>query len=212
MADVAKRNAGKVATPKSTGSPLPNDLLETATKAIGGRVRVTNTLSTTFEGTLYTVDPALRLIALNTTPRSSSSTNPSSVPGDYRIIPIAAIRDFQILSLGDSSYLSQTAPTRIDTPTLENRLEKRVGELKAEKQHKGENVTEEAQRLYDALRKLLVPIRWHGGAQGTQMILHDAIIVDAPFEPANCRAPADKQDLLPRTKRMIEDQRKKLGV
>ncbi|PPJ51149.1 hypothetical protein CBER1_06586 [Cercospora berteroae] len=213
MSDVAKRNSGRVATPKQTGSPLPGEVMETAMKAVGGRVRLTNTLNTTFEGTLYTVDPTLRLIALNTrSPPPNPSTNPASVPGDYHIIPIASIRDFHVLSLGEKDYLSQTAPTKIDTRLLQNRLEKRVEQLREEKQHKGQGVSEDAQRLYDRLRQVNIPVRWHAGRDGPQMIVHDAVMVSAPFEPANCVAPADKQAVLQLVKRVIEGERKKLGL
>lgn len=57
-----------------------------------------------------------------------------------------------------------------------------------------------------------IPVRWHAGRDGPQMIVHDAVMVSAPFEPANCVAPADKQAVLQLVKRVIEGERKKLGL
>ena len=59
-----------------------------------------------------------------------------------------------------------------------------------------------------------VEVRWHGepGKDVSQMIISNAVIMDHPFEAANCRAATNKQDVLKRTKQIVEDQRKKLGL
>lgn len=119
------------------------------------RVRLTNVLGTEIKGTLFNADPIAKVVIINT--RSlppNPSTNPSSVPGDYQIVPIAAIQSFQIQSIGNGDYLKQTAPTRTDQKVLEKRLETRVEQKREEKQHQGQGVGEDGQRLYDALRRL----------------------------------------------------------
>lgn len=181
---------------------------------VSDRVRLTNALGAEIKGTLYNADPVSKVVIINSrSPPPNPSTNPSSVPGDYHIVPISAIQSFSVQAGGNSDYMKQTAPTRIDRNFLEKRLETRVEQVKAERQHIGQGVSEDGQRLYDALRKLNTPVRWHGNAaKGTHMIISEAVILDAPFESANCRAAADKQDILQRTKRMVDDQRKKLGL
>lgn len=176
--------AGKVATPKTGGSspamqPLA-DPLETLGKAIGGRsvilwqrgrhvasssilihvtrrVKVTTVAphSQTIEGSLFTADPVLNVIAINS---RSPSTNSSAQPGDYHIIPVTKIQNVQIVSLpaeGDGSFAgAQPAVGPIDTRRLKQREETRVARLKEEEQNRGKGVSREAQAIFDSLRRM----------------------------------------------------------
>lgn len=42
------------------------------------------------------------------------------------------------------------------------------------------------------------------------MIVHDAVIIPPPYQPENCRAPKDKQEVLIRVKKVLEGERKKI--
>lgn len=51
-----------------------------------------------------------------------------------------------------------------------------------------------------------MPIRWHD----QQMIVYDAVIIPPPYQPENCRAARDKQEVLNRVRKVLEGERKKL--
>ena len=51
-----------------------------------------------------------------------------------------------------------------------------------------------------------MPIRWHND----QMIVADAVIIQAPYGVQDCSAPAMNQDALNRVKKILEGERRKL--
>ncbi|KAF7190574.1 Protein LSM12-like A [Pseudocercospora fuligena] len=209
MADAAKRNSvagnkAQVATPKSA-TPTPDNGIEALEKAIGARVRITTTAPTaqTYEGTLFTADPTLSLVAINIRPQHQGSQT-----GDYNVIPFSRIDKFAVLSAPSEAGLASALPPigPVDHKFLEQRERKRIEELKSEKQHRNKDVSAEGQAIYDALRRVNVPVRWHH----TQIIAHEAVIIKEPYDVADCSANAGKQDVLNRTKKVLEGERRKL--
>ncbi|EME81195.1 uncharacterized protein MYCFIDRAFT_101453, partial [Pseudocercospora fijiensis CIRAD86] len=168
------------------------------------RVRITTTAPTAqYEGTLFTADPTLSLVVINT--RAQQQTTQT---GDYTVIPFGRIDKFAVLSApleaGLASALLPIGP--VDHKFLEQRERKRIEELKAEKLHKNQHVSAEGQAIYDALRRVNVPVRWHN----TQIIAHEAVIIKEPYDVADCTAAAGKQDVLNRTKKVLEGEKRKL--
>lgn len=51
-----------------------------------------------------------------------------------------------------------------------------------------------------------MPIRWHN----QEMIVHDSVIIAAPYRVEDCKGPKDKQDVLIRVKKVLEGERRKL--
>ena len=171
MAD-NKRNsvAGKVATPKTTGSGAPAtqsalpETHEAIAKAIGARMKLMTAApeSQTYDGTLYTADPTTNVVVLNT---RVSSTNPStdlaSQASDYRIIPIPRIQSFQIVSLASGervreSGIASAKPSiaAVDIRRLEKRCEDRVRALKEQEKNRGKGVSKEGQAIFDAFKRM----------------------------------------------------------
>lgn len=171
MADTKRNNAaGKVATPKTSGTPAAQSALpdthEAIAKAIGARIKLTTAApeSHTYDGTLYTADPTTNLVVLNTRIAATNpSTDVASQPSDYRIIPISRIQTFHIVSLasGDNARESGIASAKpnisaVDTRRLEKRCEERVRALKEQEKNRGKGVSKEGQAIFDAFKRMYV--------------------------------------------------------
>lgn len=133
-------------------------------------IRVTTTLNTTFEGTLFTADPLTNLIAINTAPipptPSSASTSPQ--PGDYQVIPISKLQSFQLLALApevisatqDGGVISfENAVPEIkpvDWAAIQRRERAAIERVLKKERARGRGVSKEAQSIYDALSRTYV--------------------------------------------------------
>lgn len=208
-----KRNsvAGKIATPKTGGggnSPAMQPLadpLENLGKAIGAKVRLTTAAphSQTYEGSLYTADPILNIVAINT--RSSSA----SAVGDYHIVPVSRIQNFQVLSLAPhdgSLTTAQPAIGPIDTKQLKQREETRIRTLREEEQDRGKGVSKEGQAIFDALKRINIQVRWHN----TEIVADDKVLICSPYRPEDCKGRQEEPGNVTRIKRIVEGERKKL--
>jgi hypothetical protein len=102
--------------------------------------------SQTFEGTLFTACPVLNLVAINTRP------TPASDSGDYHIIPVSRIQNFQITAV--ATQQQPTALPPVDTKRLKERETARIAQLKDQAADRGKGVSKEAQAIYDALKRV----------------------------------------------------------
>jgi hypothetical protein len=78
--------------------------------------------SQTYEGTLFTACPVLNLVAINIRPTQGSDS------GDYHIIPVSRIQNFQITAVASQQQPSALAP--VDTKRLKEREAARIAQLK----------------------------------------------------------------------------------
>jgi len=221
MADVSKRHsiAGKVATPKTAPASSPtaaaaanapqamSEALESLSKAIGARIKLT-TATQTYEGTLFTADPIINIVVINT--RAPNSNTTANQNGNYQIIPISRVQNFSITRAteGNAQGIAATQPTvgAVDMKQAKQREEARIAKLQDEERHRGKGVTSEAQALYDSFKRINMPIRWHN----QEMIVHEAVIIPPPYRVEDCRAGNDKQEVLIRVRKVLEGERKKL--
>ncbi|KAI9668442.1 MAG: protein with role in RNA processing [Alyxoria varia] len=208
--DVKRQSVGsRVATPK-LGSQGPGDFDTALPKAVGARVKLTTASpSLTIEGTVFTVCPVTNLIAINTA-KNASSTN-----GDYHLIPVSRVASFSILSLNARAESTSATPnfadaqpaiTPVDSKTLKAREEAAIRKAREQDAKRGKGVGKEGQDIFDALDRTL-PCRW---ADST-IVVNDAVLIAKPYRLDDCSAPKDKQDALARVKKVLENERKKLG-
>lgn len=186
--------------------------------------------SQTYEGSLFTACPVLNIVAINTRPApTGSAPGAISQPGDYHIIPVSRIQSFQLLSLpsesGTSTFATAQPPIGpLDVKRLEERERARINKLKEDERNRGKGVTKEAQAIFDSFKRMYVqdyllscyqntadgssnmPIRWHG----QQMVVHDAVIINAPYRPEDCKSTGKNQEVLNRVRKVLEGERKKL--
>jgi hypothetical protein len=94
---------------------------------------------------LFTACPVLNLVAINTRP------TPASDSGDYHIIPVSRIQNFQITSLATQQ---PSALPPVDTKRLKDRETARIAQLKDQAADRGKGVSKEAQAIYDALKRV----------------------------------------------------------
>ena len=112
--------------------------------------------SQTLEGTLFTAEPILNLVAINT----STGTAGISLPSDYHIIPVSRIQAYHIASLSSSSEsessvaAAEPAIAPVDIRRLKERENARIAKLKEEEQNRGRGVTKEGQAIFDALKRV----------------------------------------------------------
>ncbi|KAG5300057.1 Lsm12p-like protein [Histoplasma capsulatum G186AR] len=197
--------------------------------AIGARIRVNTTspTSTTHEGTLFAACPITNLIAINTSPPPptpmTSGTPALSHPGDYHIIPISRIHNFQLLSLPPHS--ASSSPTEqtpsfanaypsiypLDIRALKNREAAAVSKLHEREQRRGKGVSKEAQDLFDAFSRTM-PARW----DGTSIVVADTVIISKPYHIDNCRSLSPDNGgvspALTRVRKVLEMERKKIEL
>lgn len=136
---------------------LRNCSRESTPVLIHGSVKLTTVSPvTSLQGTLFTADPTLNLVALKT-----SATDPNaSGNDDYHVIPISKIQSFQVVSLAprDANGMpSNVAPiTASDNKALKAREAARIRELQEVKRKTGVDVPADAQALFDALYRMYV--------------------------------------------------------
>ncbi|KKK17019.1 hypothetical protein P175DRAFT_0501257 [Aspergillus ochraceoroseus IBT 24754] len=203
----------KSPSPKPTGSAAAQGMagtmvpLEAALSgAIGARVRITtNPVVSTIEGTLFTACPITNLVALNIADSKAQA-------GDYRIIPIARIQSFQILSLasGEPTSFSDAVPSlhALDIRALKAREANAVAKLQEGEAKRGKGVTREAQDIFDAFSRTM-PARW----DGANIIVADAVAIAPPYRVDDCRAlVAGDTAALTRVRKVLEMERKKIEL
>lgn len=128
-------------------------------------------------------------MAINTAPAANPGDAKQAQNGDYHVIPISRIQNFQLLTLAapsnsNSSSFTDAQPTiqALDTRALKNREAKAIGEAFDREARRGKGVTREAQDLFDAFSRTM-PARWNGH----NIIVADAVTIAAPYRVEDCR-------------------------
>lgn len=177
-ADITK--APQQQTARSDGKARqPVDL----TAHIGARVQITNTLSRTLVGTIYSCDPDLVL---------------STGPSDYHIIPLSKISRYEVLSRDESP------PKRAMDEAAEKEKE-RQAKLKEERLIKPPGVSSIGHRLFLMLDKTL-PVRWHNKS----IVVLDNVLIEPPYGVEDCKAPTKHAKQLERVKELVRNEQEKL--
>lgn len=128
-------------------------------------------------------------MAINTVPAANPGDAKQAQTGDYHVIPISRIQQFQLLSLAapsnsHSASFTDAQPTiqALDTRALKAREAKAIGEAYDREARRGKGVTREAQDLFDAFSRTM-PARWNGH----NIIVADAVTIAAPYRVDDCR-------------------------
>ncbi|KAI9892088.1 MAG: hypothetical protein M1814_001794 [Vezdaea aestivalis] len=223
MADSAPQKKGPripVATPNISGpaagnrqqnnAPPPDmNLLLTS---IGTRIRLTNSLNQSQEGTLFAVDPILNLVALSQPTRGppNQTSKDGARPQDFHLVLIAKISKFEVLNLPavEKKDFATAMPKikRVNSALLKEKVNKAVQAEKKLKERIGKGVGKEAQDIFDAIERMF-PTRW----EGKSMVVLNSIKIDPPYTLANCKALGNNAKELARVKMQLEHERKKIA-
>lgn len=118
--------------------------------------------SQTYEGSLFSADPILNVVSINTRSTSNASSgNAKAEPGDFHLISVSRIQSFQLLSLASDSTANTFATAQpaigpVDVKRLEERERAAINKLKEAEQNRGKGVTKEAQSIYDSFKRMYV--------------------------------------------------------
>ncbi|KAK2740278.1 hypothetical protein FQN57_006158 [Myotisia sp. PD_48] len=248
---MAAENKRHVSGAKGPGGPMQQNFGPSGTislekalgQAIGARVRVTTSQpgSITLEGTLFTACPITNLLAINSSPPSTSPQQPASLAetqqsllqtGDFHILPIARVHTFQLLSMppqsiSASSPSSSSSPNSADPTTpfanaqpsihsldiraLRNREATAIAKLRELEAQRGKGVSKEAQALFDAFRRTM-PTRW----EGTSIVVADTVVISKPYGVNDCKPLGSQNEVagtaLTRVRKVLEMERKKIDL
>lgn len=158
------------------------------------RITTAGPSNSTLEGTLFTACTITNLVAINTSPVSTADAKQAQ-SGDYHVIPISRIQNFQLLALPSNSSESpsfadaQPGIQALDTRALKAREIKAVGDLLERESRRGKGVTREAQDIFDAFSRT-TPTRW----DGQNIIVADTVVIAAPYRQEDCRPLAEGND------------------
>lgn len=153
-------------------------------------VRITTAApaTSTIEGMLFTACPMTNLVAINTSPSPLSGDAKQAQSGDYHIIPISRIQNFQLLALpsnsSESPSFTDALPSiqALDARALKQREAKAIGEALDREARRGKGVTREAQDIFDAFSRTM-PAHWHG----QNIVVADAVTIAPPYRVDDCR-------------------------
>lgn len=177
------------------------------------RINLASPNQAVVEGIVYTADPITNLLVLNTSTTSSTQITSSSLAapsGSYRIIPIASISSFQLLSLAPqaSEVTNSPALNTIDTNAVQARLHKNIIAQQAAQARVGpKGTTPTDQALFDALSRTL-SAAWTANG----MLISDTYLIEKPYGPVNVRILDGRHGDLERMKRVIEMEKSKVQL
>jgi hypothetical protein len=137
---------------------------------------------------LFTACPITNLVAINTSPSSLSGDAKQAQGGDYHVIPISRIQNFQLLALpsnfSESPSFTDALPSiqALDARALKQREAKAVGEALDREARRGKGVTREAQDIFDAFSRTM-PAHWHG----QNIVVAETVTIAPPYRVDDCR-------------------------
>lgn len=221
MAENKRQSAGAKASQSgsATGPKMASGMvpLEAALSgAIGARVRITTAApaTSTIEGMLFTACPITNLVAINTSPSPLSGDSKQAQSGDYHVIPISRIQNFQLLALpsnsSESPSFTDALPSiqALDARALKQREAKAIGEALDREARRGKGVTREAQDIFDAFSRTM-PAHWHG----QNIVVADAVTIAPPYRVDDCRPLVEGDTAaLARVRKVLEMERKKIEL
>ncbi|KAK3076405.1 hypothetical protein LTS18_013126, partial [Coniosporium uncinatum] len=123
----------------------------------------------------------------------------ASAIGNFRIVTISAISNFEVLALPSEADPLPGAG-KVDHDALQRREDELVRRLKEEEANRGKGVTKEAQEVFDAMKRML-PARWHE----KDIIVNDAVRISPPYKSENCEAPSNNQKSLPQVRKTLDN-------
>ncbi|KAL4752787.1 hypothetical protein BDW72DRAFT_170570 [Aspergillus terricola var. indicus] len=212
----SKRNSGikqSIPGPGVTNQGMANAMVpveQALSDVVGARVRITtNPATSTIEGTVFTADPITNLVAVNTADGKQTGA------GNYHVIPISRIQNFELLSLppsaqsGGATSFSDAQPSlhALDIRALKKREADAVAEMQNAEARRGKGVTREAQDLFNAFIRTMPTTRW----DGANIIVADAVAIAPPYRVDDCRPlVAGDTAALARIRKVLEMERQKI--
>ncbi|TMW66485.1 hypothetical protein Poli38472_004250 [Pythium oligandrum] len=162
---------------------------------VGAKVRVVTSLEVTVEGVIFTLDPIANFLILE----ESSSETPAK--SKTHIFQMDALKSIEVIekAAGDAN-LNLPHISEDDLLRLE---QKNKGIAERALASIGENVSAEAQAIFDALNKTM-PCHW----EGQNIRVMEEVLIKPPYQPQNCVS--SNTQVLSRIKKVLEGEKNKL--
>ncbi|KAI9595264.1 anticodon-binding domain-containing protein [Syncephalis fuscata] len=196
--------AGNTGAHSGTSTTNQSQGIRSSAWTIGLPVQVKTTAGDTIQGRIFAYDVICGSLIIEQT----RSTDQLDTKPSYTILRVGFIQSVTSLKQQggtDTSGLPPLAPLPIDR--LRAREAKAIRDAHQTEARRGVGVNKEAQDIFDALSKTL-PCRWH---QQTIVVM-DEVLIDAPYTVDNCKANASSSASLNRVKKVLEGERKRLGL
>jgi len=127
-----------------------------------------------------------------------------------RPTPLRMVRTDQIQSISEAVLPRPTYDTRlpyIDVQRCRDREERAVQAAAVEAAKVGNNVTAEAQQVFNALAKTM-PCTW----KGRDIVVMTDVLVAPPYDLRSCKQISPNPPLLARIQKVLSNERSKLGL
>ncbi|KAI9227064.1 MAG: anticodon-binding domain-containing protein [Piptocephalis tieghemiana] len=189
---------------------------------LGASVKLKTLAGSVVEGEVYSYDTVAGIIALQRPPQNGPAPD-GSPRWDYTIVRLAQIKEIiHIRPHPSSSSLSNSNSSTTTHTPLPSSLPKvgythleririrestNVRNARTDQARLGVGVTEDAQKIFDALSKTL-PCRW---AKQSIVVL-DEVIIHSPYTEDSCKANAEHASTLSRVQRVLQGERGRLGL
>ncbi|BGP04960.1 Protein LSM12 [Rhodotorula toruloides] len=213
------------ATPSSSSSPAPTpsassmpDLSTLLNTPIKVTIAATGDVpQRDLEGALFTYDSSF--VVLASTPADTaarpSTPQPSSAPRrTFHFLRTSQITSVSVLPSSSSSALvalpslsTPLPPLSTSQADLQSRIDRAVASDRSARARVGQDVSLEAQALFDAFAKTL-PVRW----AGKSIVVMDEVVVEEPYAVGNVKGAKGSGERVERVKKILEGLRTRLGL
>ncbi|BGP21829.1 RNA-processing, Lsm domain protein [Rhodotorula toruloides] len=207
-------------TPSASSLPDLSTLLNTPIKVT---VAATGDVpQRDLEGALFTYDSSFVVLASTPAdtaarPSSSLSASASSIPQPtnaprrtFHFLRTSQITSVSILPSSPLPLPSLSTPLPLLSTSqadLESRIDRAVASDRSARARIGQDVSSEAQALFDAFAKTL-PVRW----AGKSIVVMDEVVVEEPYAVGNVKGAKGSGERVERVKKILQGLRTRLGL
>ncbi|BGP29033.1 hypothetical protein JCM10296v2_000769 [Rhodotorula toruloides] len=212
------------ATPSSSSSPAPPSSassLPDLSTLLNTPIKVTVTATgdvpqRDLEGALFAYDSSFVVLASipADTAARPSTPQPSNAPRTFRFLRTSQITSVSVLpSSSSSASLALPSPSTplpslsTSQADLQSRIDRAVAADRSARARIGQDVSSEAQALFDAFAKTL-PVRW----AGKSIVVMDEVVVEEPYAVSNVKGAKGSGERVERVKKILEGLRTRLGL
>ncbi|BGO96816.1 hypothetical protein RTG_00363 [Rhodotorula toruloides ATCC 204091] len=212
------------ATPSSSSSPAPTPSASTLpdlSTLLNTPIKVTVAAAgdmpqRDLEGALFTYDSSFVVLASTPADTAARPSTPQPLNAPRRtfhflrtsqITSVSVLPSSSSASLALPSLSTALPPLSTSQADLQSRIDRAVASDRSARARIGQDVSSEAQALFDAFAKTL-PVRW----AGKSIVVMDEVVVEEPYAVSNVKGAKGSGERVERVKKILEGLRTRLGL